>query len=74
MEGIVTEPGPKKPIPEHQDELIQAADMATLGQAGGRIEGLVLGIGPDAYRLSWPFQNWPDQRPPVRLANWAKSE
>jgi len=74
VESVVTEPGPGKPIPEYESDLISAAYMATLGQVGTKIYGLILGIGSDAYRMSWPLQKWPCQRPPVRLAHWADSE
>jgi hypothetical protein len=74
VESVVTTPGPGKPIPEHESDLITPAYMATLGQGRTNIYGLILGIGPDAYRMRWPLQKWPRQRPPVRLANWANAE
>lgn len=71
-ESSVTENGMPKAIPEHETDLITPDYMSGLGKIQNHINGLVIGFGQDAYRLSWPLQNWPVQRPPVIPAEWAK--
>lgn len=71
-ESGVTENGNRVPITVREEELLSADYMSTLGPEAAGITGLVTGVGPDVFRLLWPYQNWPTQRPGVRLASWAK--
>lgn len=73
MESGVTEAGIRVPIREHEDDLLTPAYMNDLGPEKDRVSGLILGLGPDVYRMSWPYQTWPKQRPGVRLAPWAQA-
>ena len=68
-----TENGTRKSIPVHEDDPIPAAYTTTLGKKKTGIDGLILGIDANAYRVSWPLQKWPRQRNPVLLADWARS-
>ena len=70
-----TETGARKPIPEYEDDLISPFYLTTLGarRSLNRVDGLVLGLDGNAYRLSWPYYTWPKQRPGVRLAPWAQT-
>lgn len=69
-----TETGARKPIPEYESDLISAFYLSTLGarRSLNRVDGLILGLDGNAYRLSWPYYKWPKQRPGVRLAPWAQ--
>lgn len=73
MESGVTETGMRVPIKEHEDDLLTPAYLSTLGLEGDGISGLVLGVGPDVFKMTWPDQKWPMQRPGVRLATWAQA-
>lgn len=70
-----TETGARKPIPEYEDDLISPFYLTTLGarRSLNRVDGLVLGLDGNAYRLSWAYYKWPKQRPGVRLAPWAQT-
>lgn len=73
MESGVTETGIRVPITEHEDDLLTPAYMNALGPETNGVAGLILGLGHDAYRMRWPYQTWPKQRPDVNLAPWAQS-
>lgn len=73
MESGISETGIRVPIKEHEDDLLTPAYLSTLGLEGDGISGLVLGVGPDVFRMTWPDQKWPMQRPGVRLATWAQA-
>lgn len=68
-----TDGGSRKPIAIHHDDLVSASYMGDLGKNKGRIEGLVIGLDSNTYRMNWPLQKWPTQRPGVLLMDWAKS-
>lgn len=72
MESGVMETGIRVPIKEHEDDLLAPAYMNGLGPETDGVSGLILGLGPDAYRMRWPYQKWPEQRAGVRLAPWAQ--
>lgn len=71
MESGVTEAGIRIPIREHEDDLLTPAYMNGLGPETDGVSGVILGLGPDVFRVHWPYQTWPKQRPGVRLAPWA---
>lgn len=73
MESGITESGVRTPIKDHEDDLLTPAYMNSLGPEASGISGLILGLGPDVYRMHWPYQKWPNQRPGVRLAQWAQA-
>lgn len=73
MESGVTEAGIRVPIKEHEDDLLTPAYMNNLGPETNGVSGVILGLGPDVYRMRWPYQTWPKQRPGVRLAPWAQA-
>lgn len=73
MESGVTETGIRVAIKEHEDDLLTPAYMNGLGPETDGVSGLILGLGPDVYRMRWPYQTWPKQRPGVRLAPWAQA-
>ena len=73
LESGITETGVQIPIREYEDDLLTPAYMSRLGPGKDGVSGLVLGIGPDVYQTTWPYQTWPKQRPGVRLAPWAQS-
>ena len=73
MESGVTEAGIRVPIKEHEDDLLTPAYMNGLGPETDGVSGLILGLGPDVYKMRWPYQTWPKQRPGVRLAPWAQA-
>lgn len=72
-ESGVTENGVIVPIKEHEDDLLTPAYLSTLGPREDGVSGLVLGLGPDVFKVAWPFQVWPEQRTGVRLARWART-
>lgn len=69
-----TDGGSRKSIAIHHDDPVSASYMATLGKNKGRIEGLVVGLGSNPCRVSWPLQKWSIQRPGVLLMDWANRE
>lgn len=73
MESGVTETGIRIPIKVHEDDLLTPAYVNDLGPEKDGVSGLVLGLGPDVYKMRWPYQTWPKQRPGVRLAPWAQA-
>lgn len=73
MESGITEAGIRVPIREHEDDLLTPAYMNGLGPETDGVSGVILGLGSDAYRMRWPYQTWPKQRPGVRLAPWAQA-
>lgn len=73
MESGITETGARVPIKEHEDDLLTPAYLNSLGPEGKSISGLVIGLGPDVFKMEWPEQKWPKQRPGVRLAPWAQA-
>ena len=70
-ESWVTEKGAPKSLPEHEAALITAKYLEELGLQKRGVDGLVLGIGADAYRFRWPLQFWPKQRPGTLPAAWS---
>lgn len=70
-ESWVTEKGAPKSVPEHESDLITAKYLEELGLKKTGVDGLVLGVGADAYRFRWPLQFWPKQRPGTLPAAWA---
>ncbi len=70
-ENWVTEKGAPKSVPEHESDLITAKYLEELGFKKTGVDGLVLGVGADAYRFRWPLQFWPKQRPGTLPAAWA---
>jgi hypothetical protein len=60
------------PIKEHEDDLLTPAYLSTLGPGKDEVSGLILGLGPNVFRINWPYQEWPEQRPGVCLAPWAQ--
>lgn len=72
LESGVTESGMRVPIREHEDDLLTAAYINGLGPETNGVSGLILGLGPDVFKMRWPYQTWPKQRPGVRLAPWAQ--
>lgn len=73
MESGITEAGIRIPIREHEDDFLTPAYMNGLGPDTDGVSGLILGLGPDVYRMRWPYQTWPKQRAGVRLALWAQA-
>lgn len=73
MESGVTETGIRVAIKEHEDDLLPPTYMNGLGPETDGVSGLILGVGPDVYRMRWPYQTWPKQRSGVRLASWAQA-
>lgn len=73
MENGVTETGLRVPIKEHESNLLEPVYLNTLGSKPDGVSGLLLGLGPDVFRIEWPYQDWPAQRPGVCLAPWAKT-
>lgn len=71
-EAGVTEAGHQVPIREHRTDLLEPPYLSMLGPARSGVAGIVLGIGPDVYRMHWPYQTWPKQRSGVYLAPWAR--
>ena len=71
-ESGVTETGVQVPIREHETDLLDPAYLSTLGPERNGVSGLILGLGADVYKMRWPYQSWPKQRPGVRLAPWAR--
>ena len=72
LESGRTETGARVPIKDHEDDLLTPAYLNSLGPEGERMFGLVLGLGPDVFKMEWPEQKWPEQRPGVFLAPWAQ--
>ena len=72
MESGMTENGIRMPIKEYEDDLLTPAYMNGLGPETDSVSGLILGLGPDVFKMHWPYQTWPKQRPGVRLAPWAQ--
>lgn len=72
-EAGVTENSQIVPIREQETDLLEPPYLGTLGPDGKGVSGLIIGIGPDVYRMRWPYQSWPKQRPSVRLAPWAQT-
>lgn len=68
-----TETSAQVPIREHETDLLDPAYLSTLGPERNGVSGLILGLGPDVYKMRWPYQSWPKQRPGVRLAPWARN-
>jgi hypothetical protein len=65
-EAGVTEAGHQVPIREHETDLLEPSYLGTLGPDRSDVTGIVLGIGPDVYRMHWPYQTWPKQRQGAR--------
>ena len=70
-ESWETEKGTPKSLPEHEADLITAKYLEELGLNKTGVDGLILGIGADAYRFRWPLQFWPKQRPGTIPAAWS---
>ena len=62
--------GQRVPITEREDDLLTPSYLSTLGPGKEGVSGLILGIGPNVFRVTWPYQKWPDQRQAVCLAPW----
>lgn len=73
MESGMTENRIRIPIKEYEDDLLTPAYMNGLGPETDSVSGLILGLGPDVFKMQWPYQTWPKQRPGVRLAPWAQA-
>jgi type IV secretory pathway TraG/TraD family ATPase VirD4 len=44
-------------------QLLLPSQLANFRSSSYGPEGVVIGPGPDVYKLAWPFDKWPDQRP-----------
>lgn len=73
MECGITENGIRVPIKEYEDDLLTPAYMNGLGPETDGVSGLILGLGPDVFKMHWPYQTWQKQRPGVCLASWAQT-
>lgn len=55
----------------HEQAVLLPSYLSNLGSTTADIDGLAIGLdGGDVYRLSWPYENWPEQRPASILAEW----
>ncbi|MCW6511323.1 type IV secretion system DNA-binding domain-containing protein [Lichenifustis flavocetrariae] len=54
-----------------EGNLVLPSYFGNLRPTADGVEGLALGLdGGDVYRLSWPYEDWPDQREPSVPASW----
>lgn len=54
-----------------EGDLLLPTYFAGLKPTASGVDGLVIGLdGGDVYRLSWPYEDWPNQRRPSVLADW----
>lgn len=54
-----------------EQALLLPSYLANFGSTTADINGLAIGLdGGNVYRLSWPYENWPVQRPPSIMAEW----
>ena len=56
---------------DRAEALLLPSYFGGLGPVGDGVDGLVVGLdGGDVHRLSWPYEDWPDQRPASVQAEW----
>ena len=55
----------------HEQAVLLPSYFSSLAPTTAGVDGLVIGLdGGDVYRLSWPYEEWPEQRPAGMPADW----
>ena len=55
----------------HEQAVLLPSYLSSLVPTTAGVDGLVIGLdGGDVYRLSWPYEKWPEQRPAGMPAEW----